>query len=211
MKKSSLFLFMILLGPSLYSGGFESFVLETNTVLSVPAGEVFELMSAEAAYISRDGRSSFGPEIAINIGARSFIYSTGPTSLGVEVPRGISTLFSYKFENSIGNSASAAAFQANSWVFSGDEGILPVSGPATITHRSNEGNDNPILLTYRRTLVVSTNSISATSVVIPSSATGDVDVKLEQSADNVTWTECLPGTYNSSTAKRFFRLRAVEK
>jgi len=40
---------------------------------------------------------------------------------------------------------------------------------------------------------------------------GDVDVKLEQSADNVTWTECLPGTYNSSTVKRFFRLRAVEK
>ena len=55
------------------------------------------------------------------------------------------------------------------------------------------------------------NSVSATSVVIPSSANGDVDVKLEQSADNVTWTECLPGTYNSSTVKRFFRLRAVEK
>ena len=55
------------------------------------------------------------------------------------------------------------------------------------------------------------NSISATSVVIPSASTGDVDIKLEQSADNVTWTECLPGTYNSSTVKRFFRLRAVEK
>ena len=55
------------------------------------------------------------------------------------------------------------------------------------------------------------NPVSATSVVIPSSATGDVDVKMEQSADNVTWTECLPGTYNSSTVKRFFRLRAVEK
>jgi len=59
--------------------------------------------------------------------------------------------------------------------------------------------------------VGSAENISATSVVIPSSATGDVDVKLEQSADNVTWTECLPGTYNSSTVKRFFRLRAVEK
>lgn len=56
-----------------------------------------------------------------------------------------------------------------------------------------------------------TAGISATSVVIPTSATGDVDIKLEQSADNVTWTECLPGTYNSSTVKRFFRLRAVEK
>jgi hypothetical protein len=55
------------------------------------------------------------------------------------------------------------------------------------------------------------NYTSSTSVVIPSSSTGDVDIKLEQSADNVTWTECLPGTYNSSTLKRFFRLRAVEK
>ncbi len=56
------------------------------------------------------------------------------------------------------------------------------------------------------------NSFSgSTSVVIPSSAEGDVDVVLEQSQDGVTWTECLPGTYNSSTVKRFFRLRAVEK
>jgi hypothetical protein len=127
------------------------------------------------------------------------------------VANGVSTLFSYKYENSIGNSASAAAFQAHTWVFSGDEGVLPVSGPATITYCANENNDNPILLTYRRSFTASTNPVSATSVVIPTSATGDVDVKMEQSADNVTWTECLPGTYNSSTVKRFFRLRAVEK
>jgi hypothetical protein len=211
MKKTSFSLFMLMVGSPLYAGSLESVVLETNTVISVPAGEVFELMSAEAAYYSRDGRYSNGPEISINIGSRSFIYSTGPTSLGYEVPRGVSTLYLYKFENSIGNSATATAFHANSWVFSGDEGILPVTGPATITHRVNEGNDNPILLTYRRSQTVSTNSTSATSVVIPQSANGDVDIKLEQSADNVTWTECLPGTYNSSTVKRFFRLRAVEK
>jgi len=58
---------------------------------------------------------------------------------------------------------------------------------------------------------ITSSFVSRTSVVIPTSATGDVDVKMEQSADNVTWTECLPGTYNSSTVKRFFRLRAVEK
>ena len=49
------------------------------------------------------------------------------------------------------------------------------------------------------------------SVVIPSNISGDVEVVLEQSQDGVTWTQCLPGTYNSSTVKRFFRLRAVEK
>ena len=54
-------------------------------------------------------------------------------------------------------------------------------------------------------------SISSASVVVPSNAVGDVDVLLEQSNDMITWTQCLPGTYNASTQKRFFRVRAVEK
>jgi hypothetical protein len=61
---------------------------------------------------------------------------------------------------------------------------------------------------------VSTNNSIAnpnTAVVIPSTVNGDVEVVLEQSQDGVTWTQCLPGTYNASTVKRFFRLRAVEK
>jgi hypothetical protein len=54
-------------------------------------------------------------------------------------------------------------------------------------------------------------NISSASVVVPANATGDVDVLLEQSTDMITWTQCLPGTYNASTQKRFFRVRAVEK
>jgi hypothetical protein len=57
----------------------------------------------------------------------------------------------------------------------------------------------------------SVNSVSASSVVVPANAVGDVDVLLEQSTDMITWTQCLPGTYNASTQKRFFRVRAVEK
>jgi hypothetical protein len=53
--------------------------------------------------------------------------------------------------------------------------------------------------------------IPSASVVVPANATGDVDVLLEQSTDMITWTQCLPGTYNASTQKRFFRVRAVEK
>ncbi len=53
--------------------------------------------------------------------------------------------------------------------------------------------------------------IPFSSVVVPSNAVGDVDVLLEQSTDMITWTQCLPGTYNASTQKRFFRVRAVEK
>ena len=57
----------------------------------------------------------------------------------------------------------------------------------------------------------SANIIPSAAVVVPSNATGDVDVLLEQSTDMITWTQCLPGTYNASTQKRFFRVRAVEK
>ena len=58
---------------------------------------------------------------------------------------------------------------------------------------------------------VGNSLVPSSSVVVPANATGDVDVLLEQSTDMITWTQCLPGTYNASTQKRFFRVRAVEK
>jgi hypothetical protein len=89
---------------------------------------------------------------------------------------------------------------------------LLIPGPITITGST----ERTTLLVYEILENVGSSSAAQTpsqgsSVVVPTSAAGDVDVKMEQSADNVTWTECLPGTYNSSTVKRFFRLRAVEK
>ena len=85
---------------------------------------------------------------------------------------------------------------------------ITIVGPAVIwTYPSLE-----YYFAFQKTTIASNTAlIPSTSVVIPTTANGDVDVKMEQSADNVTWTECLPGTYNSSTVKRFFRLRAVEK
>jgi hypothetical protein len=84
-----------------------------------------------------------------------------------------------------------------------------LSGP--VTFQNGKPEENYFLVFKKISSSGTANNISSTSVVIPTAATGDVDVKMEQSADNVTWTECLPGTYNSSTVKRFFRLRAVEK
>ena len=55
------------------------------------------------------------------------------------------------------------------------------------------------------------DQVSSTSVVVPSAADANVDVLLEQSSDLITWTQCLPGTYQASTEKRFFRVRAIEK
>ena len=90
---------------------------------------------------------------------------------------------------------------------------LIIQGPATLRARAQLSNPGFAYFMVIKQLSTSpgANSVSSTAVVIPTNSAGDVDVKLEQSADNVTWTECLPGTYNSSTVKRFFRLRAVEK
>jgi len=90
-------------------------------------------------------------------------------------------------------------------------GLLLLPGPLTIRKSSDSV---PVVLVYERldsAALTSGTPSQGSSVVIPTTALGDVDVKLEQSADNVTWTDCLPGTYNASTVKRFFRLRAVEK
>ena len=105
----------------------------------------------------------------------------------------------------------AASFVSSVNTASPNSPIL-IPGPITIS-----GTGDAAMLLVYEVLDNSFASINGqspsqgSSVVIPTSVAGDVDVKLEQSADNVTWTECLPGTYNSSTVKRFFRLRAVEK
>ena len=47
------------------------------------------------------------------------------------------------------------------------------------------------------------------TVVIPADAGGPVTVILESSTDMITWTAATPGSYGTSTTKRFFRLRAT--
>jgi len=47
------------------------------------------------------------------------------------------------------------------------------------------------------------------SVVIPSDATGPVQIILESSSDLINWVPSLPGTYGSTYTNRFFRVRAV--
>ena len=47
------------------------------------------------------------------------------------------------------------------------------------------------------------------SIVIPSDTHGQVQIILEASSDLLDWHEALPGLYDASTERRFFRLRAV--
>jgi hypothetical protein len=57
---------------------------------------------------------------------------------------------------------------------------------------------------------VITNYVPADAIVIPTSATGNVQIILESSADLANWTAANPGTYSASSAtNRFFRVRAA--
>jgi len=183
-------------------------VFRTNTVLNIPAGQKIECFSAEGKYTydSYDGgygiRLFRGPRVKIAKDSSEFVYAVAP--IGFDAYQGALIGINLIW-------GSVSLISSPSWVYSGDSSSLTLEGPVSINYQNTGSNGEPFLFSYKIFNTTSNNTISATSVVIPSSATGDVDVKLEQSADNVTWTECLPGTYNSSTVKRFFRLRAVEK
>lgn len=82
-----------------------------------------------------------------------------------------------------------------------------LSGPSVI-----DGFNGGGIITLRlRDNVSSTTTIPTSAVVIPTDATGPVNVILESSTDLVTWTAANPGTYGASTTKRFFRVRAVNQ
>lgn len=60
------------------------------------------------------------------------------------------------------------------------------------------------------TATVVSNYVPADAIVIPSSATGNVQIILESSPDLVNWTAASPGTYGASAGtNRFFRVRAA--
>ena len=162
----------------------------TNAI-SIPAGEAWQIHS----WFAPGGDSSHDVFTCYLGGNVDY----GTTASGL-VLRGTGGAY-YSIDNPNGAGSSGVPL-----------GIV-VTGPASfkIASRGLDTNYTYLLAFKKINSAGGSNSISATSVVIPQAATGDVDIKLEQSADNVTWTECLPGTYNSSTVKRFFRLRAVEK
>jgi hypothetical protein len=86
-------------------------------------------------------------------------------------------------------------------------GIYKFAGPGVLSNSSGQCG-----VTYRLVDNASTTTTTPTSaVVIPTDATGPVNVILESSTDLVTWTAANPGTYGASTTKRFFRVRAVNQ
>jgi len=181
--KSVLLILVLIASGTATHAQYVSVTKENNgtNALIIPSGETWQLVTYSLNNPSRSTLPLYNSTNAIENNLVGIIYST--------------TGVIYSMESSSGFSSASVV------------GSI-LSGPIYLKYIQECSSYS---LTFKKLSSGSTNSISATSVVIPTSATGDVDVKLEQSADNVTWTECLPGTYNSSTVKRFFRLRAVEK
>jgi hypothetical protein len=83
-----------------------------------------------------------------------------------------------------------------------------IAGPATLNVEFGSFK----VVTFRlKDNTSTTETVPTSAVVIPSDATGPVNVILESSSDLVTWTQANPGTYGASTTKRFFRVRAVNQ
>jgi len=85
-------------------------------------------------------------------------------------------------------------------------GLTNVSVNAS-TYNSSQIADGLVTLTI--STPSNANMIPVNSVVIPTDASGPVQIILESSADLVNWTSALPGTYGTSATNRFFRVRAV--
>jgi hypothetical protein len=90
----------------------------------------------------------------------------------------------------------------NSWLYGGASGLTtpPAYGGASATFKI----ETPV------TTTVISNYVPADAIVIPASATGNVQIILESSPDLVNWTAANPGTYGASAGtNRFFRVRAA--
>jgi|GEM_PF-1655040 len=98
-----------------------------------------------------------------------------------------------------------------------------ICGPATLRMRRlhelgdgfedrlTQNIDGSLVLSYKLfdNSTVSGATTPSTAVVIPADAAGPVQIILESSTDLTTWTAATPGSYASSTSRRFFRVRAI--
>ncbi len=80
-----------------------------------------------------------------------------------------------------------------------------VVGPAAITFSPAAQG---VLCTFQITRA-GDGFTPSNAVVVPDDGGAPVQIILESSTDLVTWTAALPGSYGTSTQKRFFRLRAT--
>jgi hypothetical protein len=190
----NLVFFFAISAYTILAGEYVAFSRSSNGTnnITIPAGEIWKVVNWSAQQTYDDGIVPAGPK-----------YWT--------IPWGSDPTRSPEMGKMGSNGTKGRVFSAENPGFLVGEIF---EGPFTFVagEAITEGTGNYYLVFKKiKSDIDSLPVVSSTAVVIPSNTTGDVDLKLEQSADQLTWTECQPGTYNSSTVKRFFRLRAVEK
>lgn len=142
---------------------------------------------------------------------------TGTTPNAIEIAAGrVMHILNFTAENNstgfltvtVGNVTQRVAVVSNSSTTPPKD--LYFSGPATVSFQALNVAEKA-LLTYRMFDNVSNAAVATPSstVVVPADVAGPVDIILESSTDLITWTAATPGSYGSSTSKRFFRVRAV--
>ena len=117
---------------------------------------------------------------------------SGQLALGGSV-----NLFPYFTENSVGFFGSQIP-----QIVTGLTNAIVVRGvdPAWVT----------LQITTPASATIISNYVPADAIVIPASATGNVQIILESSPDLVNWTAANPGIYGASAGtNRFFRVRAA--
>jgi hypothetical protein len=104
-----------------------------------------------------------------------------------------------------GSGTGSAISQTSGWVFSGPARIRAYAGGSS----SDAGKSSLTTINVLRANAVPTIT-PQNAAVIPADAGGNYNVILESSTDLITWTAATPGTYSSTTQKRFFRTRIVK-
>lgn len=153
--------------------------------ITVPAGKVLEQMMFTS--------STYSPTATVSLNGMPLAYSKGAT-----------------YPTAYTTSQGGVAYSSQA------PDKLVVAGPATLTlafSSTPQVAGHGCLLTYRLKDSTENEAVlsaaAGSSVVIPTDATGPVQVIMESSTDLITWTAATPGTYGANTTKRFFRLRAV--
>lgn len=85
---------------------------------------------------------------------------------------------------------------------------VPAGTFISVNASSSDANSLAYAMLLVAPIEAGSNYLPQNTVVIPTDASGDVEIILECSTDLITWTPCSPGTYGTSTAQRFFRVRA---
>jgi hypothetical protein len=149
-----------------------------------------------------------------------YVTLTGINSFSIQTNQLVSVI-GYDWGDSISPKPQLYANLPNGYIIN----LTPVGGtaspsaqiPQIVTGVTNIGMNGPtytVWATFKietpTTATVISNYVPADAIVIPASATGNVQIILESSPDLVNWTAASPGTYGASAGtNRFFRVRAA--